>query len=118
MQTSMNTSNEIWINMAGLIKFRVNKYVHGTRGKNVFEFKPKAQIIFEGKRIGHIIDKEVYFYIRVNSPAFNYIPELWRTFPTHQEAKEAVITQAEYIWKTLNIYHPLKTLAPNYGLWK
>lgn len=49
MQTSMNTSNEIWINMAGLIKFGVNKYVHGTRGKNVFEFKPKAQIIFEGK---------------------------------------------------------------------
>lgn len=42
--------------MAGRIKFKVNKYVHGSRSKDVFEFKPKAQIIFEGKRIGQIID--------------------------------------------------------------
>lgn len=99
--------------MAGRIKFKVNKYVHGSRCKNIFEFKPKAQIIFEGKRIGHIIDTEVYFYISVKAPTLNYIPELWGKFSTHQEAKEAVITQAEYIWKTLNIYHPLK-IAPNY----
>lgn len=32
--------------MAGLIKFKVNKYVHGSKSKDVFEFKPKAQIIF------------------------------------------------------------------------
>lgn len=104
--------------MAGRIKFKVNKYVHGSRSNDVFEFKPKAQIIFEGKRIGQIIDTEVYFYISVKDPTLNYIPELWGKFSTHQEAKEAVITQAEYIWKTLNIYHPLKTLAPNYGLWE
>ena len=104
--------------MAGRIKFKVNKYVHGSRSKDVFEFKPKAQIIFEGKRIGQIIDTEVYFYISVKDRTLNYIPELWGKFSTHQEAKEAVITQAEYIWKTLNIYHPLKTLAPNYGLWE
>lgn len=91
--------------MAGRIKFKVNKYVHGSRSKDVFEFKPKAQIIFEGKRIGQIIDTEVYFYISVKDRTLNYIPELWGKFSTHQEAKEAVITQAEYIWKTLNIYH-------------
>ena len=45
--------------MAGRIKFKVNKYVHGSRSKDAFEFKPKAQIIFEGKRIGQIIDTEV-----------------------------------------------------------
>ena len=34
--------------MAGIVRFKVNKYVHGTRSKNVFDFKPKAQILFEG----------------------------------------------------------------------
>ena len=57
--------------MAGRIKFKVNKYVHGSRSKDVFKFKPKAQIIFDGKRIGHIIDTEVYFYISVKHPTYS-----------------------------------------------
>lgn len=103
--------------MAGIVRFKVNKYVHGTRSKNVFDFKPKAQILFEGERIGHIIDREVYFYIRVKHvqgepecmECLNYTPELWNTFSTHREAKDVVIKQAESIWKTLDIYHRLKT---------
>lgn len=47
--------------MAGIVRFKVNKYVHGRMSKDIFDFKPKAQIIFEGERIGHIIDREVYF---------------------------------------------------------
>lgn len=94
--------------------------------KDVFDFKPKAQIIFEGERIGHIIDREVYFYITVKHvdgepecmECLNYTPELWNTFSTHREAKDVVIKQAESIWKTLDIYHRLKNVQPTYGLWE
>lgn len=51
--------------MAGLIKFRLNKYVNGDRHKSIYGFKPKAVIKFERVTIGQIIDNEVYFYIRV-----------------------------------------------------
>lgn len=61
MRTSTNTLKETWIDMAGIVRFKVNKYVHGTRSKNVFDFKPKAQILFEGERIGHIIDRRGLF---------------------------------------------------------
>lgn len=113
--------------MAGIVRFKVNKYVHGRMSKeDVFDFKPKAQIIFEGERIGHIIDREVYFYITVKHvdgepeclKCINYTPELWNTFSTHQEAKDVVIKQAESIWKTLDIYHRLKNVQPTYGLWE
>ena len=118
MRTSTNTLKETWIDMAGIVRFKVNKYVYGTRSKNVFDFKPKAQILFEGERIGHIIDREVYFYIRVKHvqgepecmECLNYTPELWNTFSTHREAKDVVIKQAESIWKTLDIYHRLKNI--------
>ena len=112
--------------MAGIVKFKVNKYVHGKRSKDIFDFKPRAQILFEGERIGHIIDREVYFYIRVKHvdgepeclKCINYTPELWNTFNNHKEAKDAVIVQAESIWKSLDIYHRVKNLQPTYGLWE
>ena len=105
--------NEIWIDMAGLIKFRLNKYVNGDRHKSIYGFKPKAVIKFERVTIGQIIDNEVYFYIRVKPGeskhvCLNYIPILWKTFSSHLEA----------IWESLDIFHPLKKVKSTYGLWE
>ena len=97
--------------MAGLIKFRLNKYVNGDRHKSIYGFKPKAVIKFERVTIGQIIDNEVYFYIRVK-------PILWKTFSSHLEAKDAVVKQAESIWESLDIFHPLKKVKSTYGLWE
>lgn len=99
--------------MAGLIKFRLNKYVSGDRHKGIYEFKPRAIIKFERVTIGQIINNEVYFYIRVRpgeskNACLNYIPVLWKIFSNHLEAKEAVVKQAESIWESLDIFHPLK----------
>lgn len=109
--------------MAGLIKFKVNKYVHGDRYKSIYGFKPKAVIRFERVTIGQIVDNEVYFYIKVkpgqsNNICLNYIPVLWRTFSNHQEARDAVIKQANEIWESLDIFHPLKKVKSTYGLWE
>lgn len=101
--------------MSGLIKFKVNRYVNGDKYKNTFEFKPKSTIMFERVRIGQIIGNEVYFYVRVRPgeskrSCLNYIPVLWRTFNNHYEAKYAVLEQAESIWESLDIFHPLKKI--------
>lgn len=109
--------------MAGLIKFKVNKYVQGDRYKNIYGFKPKAVIRFERVTIGQIIDNEVYFYIRVKpeqseNACLNYIPVLWKTFSNHLEAKNEVIKQAKSIWESLDIFHPLKKVKSTYGLWE
>lgn len=98
------------------IKFKLYKYSVGCRYKETFNFKPRAKIIFQGEVIGTILDRDVYFFIKINHKddepneikCLNYVSELWRTFPTHQEAKDTVMQQADHIWNTLNICHTLK----------
>lgn len=102
--------------MAGLIDFRFRKYTHG-KGVSNMDYKPKSIILFQGYKIGHIIGGEVYFYIESNDECLNYEPKLWKTFIDHREAKKQVKENENEIWKTLNIYHPIKKVRPTYGLW-
>ena len=67
--------------------------------------------------------QSVKFYIRVKPGeskhvCLNYIPILWKTFSSHLEAKDAVVKQAESIWESLDIFHPLKKVKSTYGLWE
>lgn len=103
--------------MAGLIDFRFRKYVNGSRVVYNATYKPKSFILLDGQKIGHIIGGEVYFYIESDDECLNYEPRLWATFIDHGEAKKKVKENESEIWKTLKIYHPIKKIRPDYGLW-
>lgn len=103
--------------MAGLIDFRFRKYSRGSLTVSNIDYKPRYFILFQGSKIGHIIGGEVYFYIESNDECLNYEPKLWKTFVDNREAKKQVKENENEIWKTLNIYHPIKKVRPTYGLW-
>lgn len=103
--------------MAGLIDFRFRKYSKGNLTVSSINYKPRSFILFQGCKIGHIVGGEVYFYIESNDECLNYEPKLWGIFYDHNEAKKQVKERENEIWKTLNIYHPIKKVRPTYGLW-